>query len=320
MTLMTLTALFDARAEADRAAERLVSEVGIARSDVTVIAQEAGAAGSGVAEDTGFFGALRSLFMPDDDRDAYSEAIRRGGFLLTARVEEGSAERAMGILEEHGAVDLDERRQAWRAEGGWSGAGEAPSAAQALPGGTVVATGAADAAGGTPPAAAPRPAAPDTPSAAAARPAGAGGEETIALAEERLRVGKRPVEGGRVRVRSYVVETPVEERVTLRDERVSVERRAVDRAPTEADRASFDERTIEVAETAEEAVVSKEARVTEELVVGKSADEHVETVRDTVRRTEVEVDDDRRATGAGTAARPGTPAPQSGPADPGARR
>jgi len=283
MTLMTLTALFDTRAEADRAGERLVSEVGIARSDVTVIAQEAGAAGSGVAEDTGFFGALKSLFMPDDDRDAYSEAIRRGGFLLTARVEEGGAEQAMAILEADGAVDLDERRQTWRAEGGRTGGDEAPSVAQALPGGTVVATGAAGAAGGTP--------------AAAARPAGAGEEETIALAEERLRVGKREAERGRVRVRTYVVETPVEEQVRLREERVDVERRPADRPVADADEALFRERTVEATETAEEAVARKDAHVTEEVVVRKEAEERTEAVRDTVRRTEVEVEDDRRRAG-----------------------
>ena len=60
------------------------------------------------------------------------------------------------------------------------------------------------------------------------------------------------------------------------------------------DDALFRERTVEATESAEAAVVSKEARVTEEVVVRKTAEERTETVSDTVRRTEVEVEDERR--------------------------
>jgi Domain of unknown function (DUF2382) len=70
------------------------------------------------------------------------------------------------------------------------------------------------------------------------------GEEVIPVAEERLRVGKRDVSHGRVRIRSYVVETPVEEQVTLREERVAVERRPADRALSDTEQA-FQKRTIE---------------------------------------------------------------------------
>jgi uncharacterized protein (TIGR02271 family) len=118
------------------------------------------------------------------------------------------------------------------------------------------------------------------------------GEEVIQVAEERLRVGKRDVSHGRVRIRSYVVETPVEEQVTLREERVAVERRPADRALSDADQA-FQERTIEAEERAEEAVVSKEARVTEEVIVRKEAEQRTETISDTVRSTEVDVEDER---------------------------
>ena len=121
-------------------------------------------------------------------------------------------------------------------------------------------------------------------------------DETIPVVEEQLNVGKRAVEGGRVRVRSYVVEQPVQEQVDLRDERVSVERRPVDRPLTGADRdRAFQERTIEAEEKSEEAVVNKEARVKEELVVNKDVNQRTETVSDTVRRTEVDVEDERRA-------------------------
>jgi uncharacterized protein (TIGR02271 family) len=119
-------------------------------------------------------------------------------------------------------------------------------------------------------------------------------EEAIPIVEERLDVGKREVAGGRVRVRSYVVETPVEEQVNLRQERVEIERRPVDRPVSTADQALFRERTIEAEERTEEPVVNKEARVKEELVVNKDVEQRTETVRDTVRRTEVEVDDERR--------------------------
>jgi uncharacterized protein (TIGR02271 family) len=134
--------------------------------------------------------------------------------------------------------------------------------------------------------------------------AAAQGEEAIPIVEENLRVGKRQVEGGRVKIRSYVVETPVQEQVSLRQEHVQVERRPVDRPVTAADEALFRDRSIEASERSEEAVVSKEARVKEELVVNKDARERTETVSDTVRHTEVEVEDDRGSRkGTGTTGR-----------------
>jgi len=123
--------------------------------------------------------------------------------------------------------------------------------------------------------------------------AGTGSDETIEVAEENLRVGKRDVSHGRVKIRSYVVEEQVSEDVTLTSETVEVDRHAVDRAVTDAD-AAFRERTIEVEETAQEAVVSKEARVVEEIDVNKAVETETETVSDTVRRTEVDIDDNRR--------------------------
>lgn len=121
-----------------------------------------------------------------------------------------------------------------------------------------------------------------------------GGETgTIEVAEEQLRVGKRDVGHGRVRVRSYVVEDEVSEDVTLRKEEVDVERRSVDKPLKSSDKA-FEERTIELEEKSEEAVVSKEARVTEEIDVSRDVEDRTETVSDTVRRTEVEIDDERK--------------------------
>ncbi|MDX6269991.1 MAG: hypothetical protein QOD28_1214 [Acidobacteriota bacterium] len=114
------------------------------------------------------------------------------------------------------------------------------------------------------------------------------GQTTIPVVEEELKVGVREVERGGVRVESRVEEKPVTEEVQLREERVHVERRPVDRPVTNAD-AAFREGTLEVTERAEEAVVSKTARVVEEVVVGKQVEEHTETINDTVRRTDVDV-------------------------------
>lgn len=114
-------------------------------------------------------------------------------------------------------------------------------------------------------------------------------ETAIPIVEEELVVGKRAVDQGGVRVYRRVVEVPVEESVSLREEHVNVERHAVNRPVTDTD--AFRDRTIELTETAEEAVVGKSARVVEELLVGKTSSEHTETVRDTVRKTEVEVEE-----------------------------
>jgi uncharacterized protein (TIGR02271 family) len=116
------------------------------------------------------------------------------------------------------------------------------------------------------------------------------GDIKVPVVEEELQVGTRQVRRGGVRLYTRVTERPVEETVRLRDETVHVERHPVDRPATEADVAAATERTVEVTETDEEAVARKQARVVEEVVVRKDVEEHTETVRDTVRRTEVEVE------------------------------
>jgi uncharacterized protein (TIGR02271 family) len=113
-------------------------------------------------------------------------------------------------------------------------------------------------------------------------------EQVLSLSEEQLEVGKRTVDRGTTRVRRYVVEKPVEQNVTLQSERVTVERRQpIETAAPGA--AAFEERVVEVRETAEEPVVAKTAHVVEEVVVGREVTERTETVKDTVRREEVEV-------------------------------
>ncbi len=53
---------------------------------------------------------------------------------------------------------------------------------------------------------------------------------------------------------------------------------------------AFQERTYEVRERAEQVVTDKQARVVEEVVVGKTVDTRTETVSDTIRRTQVDVE------------------------------
>jgi uncharacterized protein (TIGR02271 family) len=116
------------------------------------------------------------------------------------------------------------------------------------------------------------------------------GAVKVPVVEEEIHVSTRQVPRGGVRLYTRVSEQPVEQEVHLRDEQVHVERRPVDRPASEADLAAFKEGTVEVTETDEEPVVRKQVRVVEEVVVSKDVAEHTETVRDTVRRTEVEVE------------------------------
>jgi uncharacterized protein (TIGR02271 family) len=116
------------------------------------------------------------------------------------------------------------------------------------------------------------------------------GKTAIPVVEEQLRVGKREVQRGGVRIFSRVVETPVSESVGLREEHVNVERHRVDQPVSTADTAAFKEQEITLRETAEEAVVEKSARVVEEVVVAKQVTERQQQIKDTVRRTEVEVE------------------------------
>lgn len=232
--------------------------------------------------------SLTRLGVPESDAHAYSEGVRRGGTLLIGRLSGDIADQALAIIEQNNPADIDRLRSDYE-QSGWSRYDEDSTdydetlatqergrygsglgaAAMAMRDSNVSGTGTT----GT-----------DT-----TRGVGTGEEVRIPVAEENVQVGKREVEGGGIRVRSYVVETPVEQDVRLRDERVTVERNEVapDRPASEAD---FREQAFEVSETREEAVVSKDARVTEEVVVRKESDERTERVADTARRTEVDVD------------------------------
>ncbi len=115
----TLTAFFDTRSDAESAVERL-KDAGV--SDARLMAgYEADAEKANVAADDrgGFFDALKDWFFPDEDRSVYAEGLRRGGFLVSASVDDATYDTAHDILDDHGAIDMDERADLWR-EDGWT--------------------------------------------------------------------------------------------------------------------------------------------------------------------------------------------------------
>jgi uncharacterized protein (TIGR02271 family) len=268
----TVTALYDTRAEAEAARQRLSSSVDV--KSARVIDQNSTGSGSGRH-------ALDDVYMSHEDRHAYGEGLRRGGFLLCAEVDsDEDSQKIVRLLEETSSVDLDERQQGWQREG-WS-----PQLAAGTQAGTASTAGSGLGMTGTA----------GTAGAATSGTRNTGStveEEHIPIVEEELRIGKRVVERGGARVRTYVREVPVHEQVTLREEHVQVERRPVNQPLSGTDvnlGDALQERSFEMRETAEEAVVQKVANVREELVVSKTAEERVEQIDDTVRHTEVEVD------------------------------
>jgi uncharacterized protein (TIGR02271 family) len=267
--------LYDSRTDAEAARARLTA-TNIDADNVRIVDQnEAGGFGGGSGESSGhgFWASIKDVFVPDEDRHSYDEGLRRGGVMLYASVEDDDVDRATAVLDETGSVDMEERESSWRSEG-W--AGYTPSTGSSY--GSSSSMGTTSGLAGTGP----------------SMTGGHSNEEHIQLAEEELRVGKREVNRGGARIRTYVTERPVQEQVTLREEHVNIERRPVDSTTGSAsldNGALFQERTIEMTETAEEAVIDKRARVTEELVVSKTAEQRTETISDTVRKTEVDIDE-----------------------------
>jgi len=122
-------------------------------------------------------------------------------------------------------------------------------------------------------------------------------EEVIPVVKEELEVGKRATER-RYRVKTYVVEHPVEKTVTVRDERVEIEHRPI--SGRTGDLRMPQEREIEVVERHEEPFAEKRVTGQEEIVVRKEVVERPETVRGTVRETKVDVEKEPASTAART--------------------
>nr|WP_217345125.1 YsnF/AvaK domain-containing protein [Noviherbaspirillum sp. L7-7A]MBV0879349.1 YsnF/AvaK domain-containing protein [Noviherbaspirillum sp. L7-7A] len=276
----TVIGVFDTYDHAERAKQQLIAR-GFSANDVQVRAHSADLGTTGTTgtttsttatrdDDVGFMDGVRNffadLFGPDqDDAGHYSEAVRRGGAVVAVTVsDETRVDSAREALAATGAVDIEKRVAEWRATG-YEGyrSDAAPYTRDEIQ---------------------------------------QERSRVIPVVQEELEVGKRQVDLGAVRVVSRMVETPVKESVTLREEHASIERRPVDRPASEADLNALRDQSIEVRETAEKAVVSKTARVVEEVVVGKTASEHTEQISDTVRNTVVDVQNNGRSTTGATTA------------------
>ena len=299
--MQTVIGVFDSVDEAQSARESLLS-AGFEASELQVqssaeLDRDGQAAGSSSSltdttrrdsDSEGFMAGIGrffgELFGSDDTTQAghYSEAVRRGSSVLTVTLTDDSrVEQARSALAAAGAVDIDKRTESWRQDGyeGFDPASAPYKSEQILaersrnqgqmdmlkqPGSASIA---------------------DT-----ARTSQAADGTVIPVVREEFEVGKRAVDLGTVRVVSRTETRPVEEQVQLREERANIERRPIDRPASDADLKAFEGGAIEIHETAERAVVSKTARVVEEVVVGTDARLRTEAVSDQVRSTVVDVD------------------------------
>ncbi|MGA0557668.1 YsnF/AvaK domain-containing protein [Larkinella sp. VNQ87] len=283
----TVIGMFDNETEARQAVEQLVSR-GFTHDDIDLSVQNTTETERAYRSDDddndsfsdsigNFFG---SLFGSNDEADRYSQVARRLRSLVTVHTQSvEEAERAADILDDAGAVDVDERASQYGYTSGTNATtGAAYPATDRLTTDTDYTVGTDQTVRDTDRTYD----LPDTTRTDADR--------SIPIIEENLQVGKREVTTGGARIRSRIVERPIEETLRLRHERVNVERTPVDRPATAADLANFQESEIELTERAEVPVVNKEARVVEEVSLNKEIEERDETIRDSVRRTEVDVD------------------------------
>ena len=262
--MQTVVATFDNRQAANSAVDLLVKQ-GFSPDSVHVKAEPVPGAATtnadaAIGRDQGILASVGHFFSNlfesnAEDAGKYAEAVRRGNAVVIVEAKTDQEVTTAGDVMEHmGAIDLEERAQAWKKQG-WTGYDAATTSADADTHGN----------------------------AQFAR-------QSLPVVHETFAVGKRAVNVGSLRVIKRMSETPVSQAVTLRQERATIQRRSVDREATEADFQNFREGVFEVRETAEEAVISKTARVVEEVVVGKEITESTEQVSDTVRRTDIEVE------------------------------
>ena len=120
------------------------------------------------------------------------------------------------------------------------------------------------------------------------------GEDTlrVQVREEELTATTREREIGKVRVEKDVVSEERVLDVPVTEERVTVQRRVVDREVGADDAVAFEEGVIEVPIRGQEVQVQKQTRVAEEIEIGKEAVQRTERVADTVRREEVRITED----------------------------
>jgi stress response protein YsnF len=263
MAYQTIVAVFDTAAHAAAAVEALKAG-GFAAADISVFDRDRLTSGRG-AVNLREPGVWRRLFggnMYQHEAMVYGKAIEEGGVVVSLRVVDSEVAHATGILDLHRPVDVHDRAIT---------TGIAPAAHVE----TVAAAVAAE------------------PIVAAQQVAVSDKlaekhDEVLRLAEEQLEVGKRMVETGKTRIRRFVTEREVSADVTLHEEHAELLRRAVtDQAVGDIDWA---DRTIEVIETAEQALVNKTVRIVEEVGLRVTGTDHIETVHDKVRRQQVEIE------------------------------
>ena len=266
--MQTIIAAFDDRASAQRAVNRLThggfSDDAIhlqSGYDETQSLDDDGRpstaeSSNGFFYEVGnFFGSLFSDAEDKSKSENYAEAIRRGSTVVVVdAATDADVDKAKALLHEAGAVDIDERAEGWKRDG-WTGF-DANAGQMHSPDIDV-----------------------DL-------------QTVMPVVQEEMQVGKRSVDAGSVRVVRRVTETPVSKMISLRQERATIERRPVDRVASAEESANFEDQTFEIRERSEQAVVSKTARVVEEVVIGKQITETNETVEGTVRRTDVDVQRD----------------------------
>jgi uncharacterized protein (TIGR02271 family) len=223
----------------------------------------------------GLIGALTNAGVSEEKSHHYAEGVRRGAVLVTVNAADELIEHAAGIMQRSGVLDVDKLAAQWR-QSGWTGynpKGE-PYPRNELSRQPDSDTGVES----------------ESVDESVEAHGGKEGELRVPIVKEELQIEKRQVQHGGVRVNRYISEIPVEEEVQLREESIKVDRRPADRPAGEADFESFKEGALELIETSEEVVVSKRARVVEELVIAKEVSHRTEIVRDRVRQMNVEVE------------------------------
>jgi uncharacterized protein (TIGR02271 family) len=251
MNYEKIVTLYDT-AEHAAQARRSLEAAGFPSNEISTLSSAGLGVGGDKLREPEIWHRLFGRDIEQHEATVYGRTIGSGGSVLTIRVPESEAPKALGILNAHRAVDVQRRA----VQEGLLSPSAAPASAPAQP-------------------------------ATAARTTGA--EEVLRLAEEQLEVGKRLVQEGTTRIRRFVTETPVEKQVNLHEEHVQVIRRVVSDSGS-AGNIDWSEKTIEVSETAEEPVITKSAHLTEEVVIRKEGSDQVRTVRDKVRRQQVEVE------------------------------
>ncbi|WP_207420947.1 YsnF/AvaK domain-containing protein [Desertivirga brevis] len=266
----TVIGIFDSARDAQEAVSRL-SSAGIDRDRVDVAnrADTSTSVDRNDDNDTSFGDSISSffsnLFGDDDDAKKYSEVAKRGYTITVHANTTDEADRAAEILDNTGAIDVDERATQISSGHYNSTSDYNTSHHSNLVGDRDINITDRDR---------------DLDIT----------NRSIPVIEENLEVGKREVQSGGARLHSRIVERPVEEHIRLRSERVNVERTPVNREATSADFDTFKEGTIELTERQEVPIVNKEARVVEEVSLNKQIEETEETIRDTVRKTEIDVE------------------------------